>query len=115
VDEEQAVAAGNRAAAATKEQTRMRAKITMAVAASVIGSAIAGPTLAQNVGRPANDGGMVAEPSGSPQYNGSGQVVPAPGAGAGNQIGSNDCARFHSFDPATGTFMGHDGRRHPCP
>jgi opacity protein-like surface antigen len=24
-------------------------------------------------------------------------------------------ARFRSFDPATGTFMGFDGVRHPCP
>lgn len=24
-------------------------------------------------------------------------------------------ARFRSFDPATGTFMGFDGMRHPCP
>jgi hypothetical protein len=23
--------------------------------------------------------------------------------------------RFHSFDPATGTYMGFDGIRHPCP
>lgn len=26
------------------------------------------------------------------------------------------CAmRFKSFDPASGTYMGFDGRRHPCP
>jgi hypothetical protein len=25
------------------------------------------------------------------------------------------CAqRYRSYDPASGTFMGHDGRRHPC-
>jgi hypothetical protein len=23
--------------------------------------------------------------------------------------------RFRSFDPASGTYMGFDGRRHPCP
>jgi hypothetical protein len=23
--------------------------------------------------------------------------------------------RFRSFDPASGTYMGYDGRRHPCP
>ena len=24
------------------------------------------------------------------------------------------CARYRSYDPATSTFLGHDGRRHPC-
>jgi hypothetical protein len=23
--------------------------------------------------------------------------------------------RFRSYDPATGTYVGYDGRRHPCP
>jgi hypothetical protein len=27
-----------------------------------------------------------------------------------------DCAaRFRSYDPASGTFLGYDGQRHPCP
>jgi BA14K-like protein len=26
------------------------------------------------------------------------------------------CAqRYRSFDPATGTYLGFDGQRHPCP
>jgi hypothetical protein len=26
------------------------------------------------------------------------------------------CAqRFHSYDPASGTYLGYDGARHPCP
>jgi hypothetical protein len=24
-------------------------------------------------------------------------------------------ARFHSYDPASGTYLGFDGQRHPCP
>ncbi|MGB7253872.1 MAG: BA14K family protein, partial [Xanthobacteraceae bacterium] len=33
----------------------------------------------------------------------------------GNEVGSNKCAtRFRSYDPATGTYLGSDGRRHPC-
>jgi BA14K-like protein len=24
------------------------------------------------------------------------------------------CARYHSYDPASGTFLGYDGRRHVC-
>jgi hypothetical protein len=34
---------------------------------------------------------------------------PAPG-------GDASCARrYRSYDPASGTFLGHDGVRHPCP
>jgi BA14K-like protein len=30
--------------------------------------------------------------------------------------GDSDCAqRYRSYDPASGTFMGYDGQRHPCP
>jgi BA14K-like protein len=24
-------------------------------------------------------------------------------------------AHFHSYDPRSGTYLGYDGRRHPCP
>jgi len=61
---------------------------------------------AQTVGRPANDGGIPAEPGNAPQYNGAGPVVPA-------QEGDSCAARFHSFDPATGTYLSRDGQRHP--
>nr|WP_244521923.1 BA14K family protein [Bradyrhizobium embrapense] len=27
---------------------------------------------------------------------------------------SSSCARYRSFDPASGTFLGRDGRRHSC-
>jgi hypothetical protein len=30
--------------------------------------------------------------------------------------GDTHCAqRYRSYDPASGTFMGYDGQRHPCP
>jgi BA14K-like protein len=86
----------------------------MTVTALALASALAAfPALAQqSTGRNVNDGGMPAEPTGAPEYNGSGQVVPA----GGNEVGSNDCAaRFHSYDPATGTYLGLDGQRHHCP
>jgi len=39
----------------------------------------------------------------------------APGPGYASQAG-NDCAqRFKSYNPATGTYLGYDGERHPCP
>jgi hypothetical protein len=38
---------------------------------------------------------------------------PAPAYGGGP---AGYCAsRFRSYDPATGTYLGHDGLRHPCP
>ncbi|MBF9233123.1 BA14K family protein [Microvirga sp. BT350] len=31
-------------------------------------------------------------------------------------VGVNYCAqRFRSYDPASGTYLGYDGLRHPCP
>jgi hypothetical protein len=43
-----------------------------------------------------------------------------PGYGAPAAVGPGDdvgyCAqRYKSYDPATGTFLGYDGQRHPCP
>jgi hypothetical protein len=42
---------------------------------------------------------------------------PAPAAPAYSSAGSEDyCAqRFRSYDPSTGTYLGYDGQRHPCP
>src|SRR5690348_16083212 len=42
----------------------------------------------------------------------------APGYGAAGPAGGDAsyCAqRYRSYDPATGTFLGYDGQRHPCP
>jgi hypothetical protein len=88
--------------------------IAAVTALTLAGALAALPALAQQypAGRNPDDGGVPAQPSGAPEYNGNGQVVPAPG---NNEVGSNDCAtRFHSYDPSTGTYLGFDGRRHPC-
>lgn len=37
------------------------------------------------------------------------------GGGARGSVIAMCETRFHSFDPATGTYMGFDGIRHPCP
>jgi hypothetical protein len=35
--------------------------------------------------------------------------------GSMDGAGGSSCAqRYRSFDPASGTFLGYDGRRHPC-
>ena len=46
-------------------------------------------------------------------------AAPAPGYSAGYQAGAADTARcmerYRSYDPASGTYLGRDRRRHPCP
>jgi hypothetical protein len=39
---------------------------------------------------------------------------PPPGPGPGNPV-AYCSARYKSYDPASGTFLGYDGVRHPCP
>ena len=36
------------------------------------------------------------------------------GSGGPVMESSASCARYRSFDPASGTFLGYDGRRHVC-
>ena len=63
-------------------------------------------------------GGALAAPYYGPYYYGPGYYPPAYGPGyypapAGDPA---YCARrYRSYDPATGTFLGYDGVRHPCP
>jgi hypothetical protein len=44
---------------------------------------------------------------------------PAPGYYAGGPAGDDDVAycmqRYRSYDPGSGTYLGYDGARHPCP
>jgi len=46
-----------------------------------------------------------------------GPYAAAPAAPAYSSAGGDSyCAqRFRSYDPSTGTYMGYDGQRHPCP
>jgi hypothetical protein len=58
-----------------------------------------------------------------PYYPGPAYYYPAPGyyPGPGGPVGpGGDAAaycshRFKSYDPASGTYLGNDGARHPCP
>jgi BA14K-like protein len=64
--------------------------------------------------------GPVAEAPGGPIYNfvpPPGPMAEAPGAPqAQSQDAAAYCAeRFRTYDPASGTYMGYDGMRHPCP
>ncbi|NLS68533.1 BA14K family protein [Bradyrhizobium brasilense] len=69
---------------------------------------------AQNPGRSAINGGALT-PWGEAQEAAQRGRNPANAYGAMPAAEpSSSCARYHSFDPASGTFLGRDGRRHPC-
>ena len=100
----------------------MSSKIALRLAVIALGAAFASaPALAQvYYGTPQSPG---VGPNGDARYGlynegpTSGLYNQAPGMAApGDQGAIADCAaRFRSYDPATGTFLGYDGRRHPCP
>ncbi|MCA6124547.1 BA14K family protein [Bradyrhizobium sp. WSM 1704] len=66
---------------------------------------------AQNPGRSAIDGGALT-PWGEARAAQRGN--PADAYGAVPPAASPGCARYHSFDPASGTYLARDGRRHAC-
>jgi BA14K-like protein len=79
-------------------------------AGAIIGSAIASPYYYGGY-YPYGYGAYPAYdyPPPAPYYGG-----PAYGGPGGDDAGY--CAqRYRSYDPATGTFLGYDGQRHPCP
>jgi hypothetical protein len=104
-------------------------KITMSLAALALGGGLTiGPAFAQHTGaRSADDNGVPSTQqsgqatqsaqSGGPYDQSSGVYDEAPGMGApGDQSAVASCeARFRSYDPASGTYLGFDGMRHPCP
>jgi hypothetical protein len=61
-------------------------------------------------------GGALAAPYyyGSPYYYGPGYAVPAYAPPPGDAL-TYCMQRYRSYDPNTGTFLGKDGQRHPCP
>ena len=78
-------------------------------AGAIIGSAIAAPYY---YGGPYGYYGAYPAYGYPPPYYGGGPAYG--GAPAGGDPGY--CAqRYKSYDPATGTFLGYDGQRHPCP
>jgi len=61
-------------------------------------------------------GGALADPYG-PGYYGPGYGAPPPvayGPPPGDDI-AYCMQRFRSYDPGSGTYLGYDGYRHPCP
>jgi hypothetical protein len=68
---------------------------------------------AQNPGRSAIDGGALT-PWGKAQQTGQYGGASANSYGAVAPTTPSACSRYRSFDPASGTFRGRDGRRHAC-
>jgi hypothetical protein len=52
-------------------------------------------------------------PYGAPP--GPGYAAPAAGAPVAGDATAYCSQRFRSYDPASGTYLGYDGQRHPCP
>jgi hypothetical protein len=77
------------------------------VGAGLLGGAIIGGALAAPYyyGAPYYGPGYYPPPAYGPGY------YPAPAGDAAGYCAS----RYRSYDPATGTFLGHDGLRHHCP
>jgi BA14K-like protein len=61
-----------------------------------------------NGGRPTPAAGLDAR---TPVLFGSGDAYAAMDSSAN---GASCAQRYHSYDPASGTFLGYDGRRHVC-
>jgi hypothetical protein len=87
-------------------------------AGAIIGSAIAAPYYYGGYG------GYYPYGAYYPAYPAYGYPPPAAGyygggpayGGGGPGGDASYCAqRYRSYDPATGTFLGYDGQRHPCP
>jgi hypothetical protein len=48
-------------------------------------------------------------------YDDGGPVAVAPGPGGGDDAVAYCMQTYRSYDPQSGTYMGNDGYRHPCP
>jgi BA14K-like protein len=83
-----------------------------AVAGALVGGAIAAGAGGYGYyGGPGYDPGYYG---GDPGYYDDGAVAVAP-APAGDDGTAYCMQRFRSYDPQSGTYMGNDGYRHPCP
>jgi hypothetical protein len=65
-------------------------------------------------------GGALAQPYGYaypyyPAYPAPGYYRPPAYAGPGGDAVGYCMQRFRSYDPRSGTYLGYDGARHPCP
>lgn len=99
-------------------------RIWKVLGAATVFSALASSTaIAQEMGGamgPDSDDGYRSEPApthddGAYPEHGFGRFEPAAGSYARMEQSDSYCGmRYRSQEPRSGTFMGNDGRRHPC-
>jgi hypothetical protein len=83
------------------------------VAGAIIGGAIASQGYGYGYGAGYYDPGYVqAYPDDQYYDDGAVEVVPAPG---GDDSVAYCMQTYRSYNPRTGTYLGNDGYRHPCP
>lgn len=91
------------------------AAVLALTAATVIGGAA--PASAAPIGLVAGGGwpGFFTGPPYGQEYTSPSPYRPAaPGLGVANGGAASCAARFRSYDPSSGTYLGFDGVRHPC-
>jgi hypothetical protein len=91
-----------------------RALIAITIAFGVASPAAA---LAQSAYTTGTESSNVAAGYPSPYHGSYYAYAPSPDAAAAPATASanaSDCARYHSYDPASGTYLGFDGVRHSC-
>jgi hypothetical protein len=98
----------------------MRQRILTGIAVLAVGTALAATAaFAQSSARSLNDGGFSTQQpvTSYPPTGGGQQEINRTSGGSSAMAGEagNCAARFHSFDPSSGTYMGFDGKRHSCP
>jgi len=81
-----------------------------AVAGAVVGGAIAAAPYGYYGGP-----GYYAPGYYDDQYYDNGPVVVAPAQGGGDDAVAYCMQTYRSYDPRSGTYLGNDGYRHPCP
>ena len=82
------------------------------VAGAVIGGALASPYYGYD---PYYYPGPYAVPPGPGVYGAPGPAYAVPVAPVAGDAVAYCMQRFKSYDPRSGTYLGYDGARHPCP
>jgi BA14K-like protein len=86
--------------------------VGLGIAGALIGGAIIGATQPYGPYGYYGNGGYYGYAA--PGYPAPGYVAVAPPYVAGDAV-AYCMQRFHSYDPSSGTYLGFDGYRHPCP